>query len=89
MKYEEKLYLLVFSLFIYFLQDVAQKILSFSTKGPRVICVLSANGAVSNVTIHQPGSSGGLLTYEVSSLSLSLNLYGDEYGKHNPMFLYA
>ena len=35
-------------------------------KGPRGICVLSANGAVSNVTIRQPGSSGGLLTYEVS-----------------------
>lgn len=34
-------------------------------KGPRGICVLSANGAVSNVTIRQPGSSGGLLTYEV------------------------
>ncbi|KAL6988332.1 hypothetical protein U1Q18_014083, partial [Sarracenia purpurea var. burkii] len=33
-------------------------------EGPRGVCVLSANGAVSNVTIRQPGSSGGLLTYE-------------------------
>lgn len=47
-----------------YLQDVASKILSFSQKGPRGICVLSANGAVSNVTIRQPGSSGGILTYE-------------------------
>ncbi|KAK6943961.1 PPC domain [Dillenia turbinata] len=35
------------------------KIQSFSIKGPRGICVLSANGAVSNVTIRQTGSSGG------------------------------
>lgn len=46
------------------LQDVAAKILSISQKGPRGICILAANGAVSNVTIRQPGSSGGLLTYE-------------------------
>ncbi|KAF5195802.1 At-hook motif nuclear-localized protein [Thalictrum thalictroides] len=45
-------------------EDVAAKILSFSQKGPRAICILSANGAVSNVTIRQPGSSGGILTYE-------------------------
>lgn len=51
-----------------YLQDVAGKILSLSHKGPRGICILSANGAVSNVTIRQPGSSGGILTYEVSSL---------------------
>ena len=46
------------------IQDVAGKILSFAQKGPRGVCVLSANGAVSNVTIRQPGSSGGILTYE-------------------------
>ncbi|KAA3456287.1 AT-hook motif nuclear-localized protein 1-like [Gossypium australe] len=45
-------------------EDVAGKILSFSQKGPRGICVLSANGAVSTVCIRQPGSSGGILTYE-------------------------
>ncbi|KAK9168440.1 hypothetical protein Syun_000580 [Stephania yunnanensis] len=45
-------------------EDVAAKIFSFSQKGPRAICILSANGAVSNVTIRQPGSSGGILTYE-------------------------
>ncbi|KAK9123989.1 hypothetical protein Sjap_013591 [Stephania japonica] len=45
-------------------EDVAAKIFSFSQKGPRAICILSANGAISNVTIRQPGSSGGILTYE-------------------------
>lgn len=54
-------------------EDVAGKILSFSQKGPRGICVLSANGAVSNVTIRQPGSSGGILTYEGRFEILSLS----------------
>ncbi|XP_051130719.1 AT-hook motif nuclear-localized protein 7-like [Andrographis paniculata] len=45
-------------------EDVAGKILTFAQKGSRGVCVLSANGCVSNVTIRQPGSSGGLLTYE-------------------------
>ncbi|XWS43475.1 hypothetical protein CRYUN_Cryun16bG0107300 [Craigia yunnanensis] len=53
-------------------EDVAGKILSFSQKGPRGICILSANGAVSNVTIRQPGSSGGILTYEGRFEILSL-----------------
>ncbi|KAE8098457.1 hypothetical protein FH972_016519 [Carpinus fangiana] len=54
-------------------EDVAGKILSFAQKGPRGICVLSANGAVSNVTIRQPGSSGGILTYEGRFEILSLS----------------
>ncbi|KAL0316142.1 UNVERIFIED_CONTAM: AT-hook motif nuclear-localized protein 1 [Sesamum radiatum] len=45
-------------------EDVAGKILTFAQKGHRGICVLSANGCVSNVTLRQPGLSGGLLTYE-------------------------
>ncbi|KAA8518632.1 hypothetical protein F0562_016106 [Nyssa sinensis] len=53
-------------------EDVAAKIFSFSQKGPRGICILSANGAVSNVTIRQPGSSGGILTYEGRFEILSL-----------------
>ncbi|XP_059643331.1 AT-hook motif nuclear-localized protein 1-like [Cornus florida] len=53
-------------------EDVTAKILSISQKGPRGICVLSANGAVSNVTIRQPGSSGGILTYEGRFEILSL-----------------
>ncbi|KAG4382565.1 hypothetical protein AAZX31_14G104600 [Glycine max] len=54
------------------------EILSFSQKGPRGICILSANGAISNVTIRQPGSSGGILTYEgwfeILSLSKSFTV---------------
>lgn len=53
-------------------EDVAATILSFSQKGPQGICILSANGAISNVTIRQPGSSGGLLTYEGRFEILSL-----------------
>lgn len=41
------------------------KIISFSQEGSRAICVLAANGAISNVTLRQPNSSGGTLTYEV------------------------
>lgn len=41
------------------------KIISFSQQGPRAICILSANGVISSVTLRQPDSSGGTLTYEV------------------------
>ncbi|KAK4272782.1 hypothetical protein QN277_021289 [Acacia crassicarpa] len=54
-------------------EDVAGKILSFAQKGTRGVCVLSANGAISNVTLRQPGSSGGLLTYEGRFEILSLS----------------
>lgn len=54
-------------------EDVAAKIYSVGQKGPRGVCVLSANGAISNVTIRQPGSSGGLLTYEGRFEILSLS----------------
>ncbi|XP_030453674.2 AT-hook motif nuclear-localized protein 7-like isoform X1 [Syzygium oleosum] len=54
-------------------EDVAGKIMTFAQGGARGICVLSANGAVSNVTIRQPGSSGGLLTYEGRFEILSLS----------------
>lgn len=50
---------------ITYLQDVVGRIRSFSEKGPRAVCILSANGSISNATLHQPGSSGGTLTYEV------------------------
>jgi hypothetical protein len=41
------------------------KVISFSQQGPGAICVLSANGVVSNVTLRQPDSLGGTVTYEV------------------------
>ncbi|KAJ3703742.1 hypothetical protein LUZ61_007447 [Rhynchospora tenuis] len=54
-------------------EDVATRILSFSQKGPRSICILSANGSISNVTLRQPGSCGGTLTYEGRFEILSLS----------------
>ncbi|CAN1754964.1 AT-hook motif nuclear-localized protein 3 [Linum perenne] len=45
-------------------QDVSMKIMSFSSQSDRAICILSANGPISNVTLRQPTSSGGTLTYE-------------------------
>lgn len=39
--------------------------MSFSQQGSRAICILSANGTISNVTLRQPSTSGGTLTYEV------------------------
>lgn len=49
------------------MQDIATKIMSFSQQGPRAVCILSANGAVSTVTLRQPASSGGTVTYEVQT----------------------
>lgn len=46
-------------------QDVSAKIMSFSQHGTRGVCVLSANGAISNVTLRQAATSGGTVTYEV------------------------
>ncbi|XP_073133058.1 AT-hook motif nuclear-localized protein 1-like [Henckelia pumila] len=53
-------------------EDVTMKIISFSQQGPRAICVLSANGVISSVTLRQPDSSGGTLTYEGRFEILSL-----------------
>ncbi|KAL1294581.1 hypothetical protein HN51_055357 [Arachis hypogaea] len=54
-------------------EDVTMKIMSFSQQGSRGICVLSANGTISNVTLRQPTSSGGTLTYEGRFEILSLS----------------
>ncbi|XP_076960416.1 AT-hook motif nuclear-localized protein 1-like [Bidens hawaiensis] len=53
-------------------EDVTMKVISFSQKGPRAICILSANGVISSVTLRQPDSSGGTLTYEGRFEILSL-----------------
>lgn len=51
------------------------KVISFSQQGPRAICILSANGVISSVTLRQPDSSGGTLTYEVfTTLIYSLHI---------------
>uniref|UniRef100_A0A0A0KL67 AT-hook motif nuclear-localized protein n=1 Tax=Cucumis sativus TaxID=3659 RepID=A0A0A0KL67_CUCSA len=54
-------------------EDVTMKVLSFSQQGPRAICILSANGVISSVTLRQPDSSGGTLTYEGRFEILSLS----------------
>ncbi|WOG81668.1 hypothetical protein DCAR_0100819 [Daucus carota subsp. sativus] len=53
-------------------EDVTMKVISFSQQGPRGICILSANGVISSVTLRQPDSSGGTLTYEGRFEILSL-----------------
>ncbi|XP_019460592.1 PREDICTED: AT-hook motif nuclear-localized protein 9-like isoform X1 [Lupinus angustifolius] len=45
-------------------EDIATKIMAFSQQGPRAICILSATGAVSTVTLRQSSTSGGTVTYE-------------------------
>ncbi|KAG2308958.1 hypothetical protein Bca4012_082103 [Brassica carinata] len=54
-------------------EDVSSKIMAFSQNGPRAVCVLSANGAISNVTLRQPATSGGTVTYEGRFEILSLS----------------
>jgi len=51
-------------------QDVSAKIMSFSQHGTRAVCILSANGAISNVTLRQSATSGGTVTYEVRILTV-------------------
>ncbi|XP_020265413.1 AT-hook motif nuclear-localized protein 10-like [Asparagus officinalis] len=54
-------------------EDVYSKIMSFSQHGPRAVCILSANGAISNVTLRQAATSGGTVTYEGRFEILSLS----------------
>lgn len=54
-------------------EDAATKIMSFSQQGPRAVCILSANGAISHVTLRQPATAGGTVTYEGRFEILSLS----------------
>ncbi|CAO2033840.1 unnamed protein product [Urochloa humidicola] len=54
-------------------EDVNMKVISFSQQGPRAICILSANGVIANVTLHQQDSLGGTVTYEGRFELLSLS----------------
>ncbi|XP_078444041.1 AT hook motif DNA-binding family protein [Wolffia australiana] len=54
-------------------EDVASKIMSFSQHGPRAVCILTANGSISNVTLRQAAMSGGTVTYEGRFEILSLS----------------
>ncbi|XP_009601584.1 AT-hook motif nuclear-localized protein 8 isoform X2 [Nicotiana tabacum] len=57
-------------------EDIASKLLAFSEQGPRIVCVLSAHGAICNVTLQQPAMGGSIVTcegrFEIISLSGSL-----------------
>lgn len=65
-------------------EDVAAKILSFAQNGVRAVVVLSANGAISNVTLRQSATSGGTVTYEgrFEILSLSGSFTVQDTGGH-------
>lgn len=54
-------------------EDVSSKIMSFSQNSTGAICILSANGAISNVTLRQAATSGGTVTYEGRFEILSLS----------------
>ncbi|GAB4855372.1 hypothetical protein Ancab_023995 [Ancistrocladus abbreviatus] len=45
-------------------EDVGQKIMLFMQQSRRELCVLSASGSVCNVSLRQPATSGGNVTYE-------------------------
>lgn len=61
---------------IYFdIQDLSARIMTISQSSSRNICILTANGAISNVTLRQPASSGGTVTYEVHKRSSIFSFY--------------
>ncbi|XP_059286775.1 AT-hook motif nuclear-localized protein 10-like isoform X2 [Lycium ferocissimum] len=45
-------------------EDVLAKLMSFSQSTSQAVCVLSANGSISNVSLWQAATSGGTVTYE-------------------------
>ncbi|KAK4786499.1 hypothetical protein SAY86_003188 [Trapa natans] len=45
-------------------EDVAQKIILFVQQSKREICILSASGSISSVSLRQPATAGGNVTYE-------------------------
>lgn len=45
-------------------EDITAKIMSFLQQVSRAICILSATGVLSTVTLRQPSISGGTVTYE-------------------------
>ncbi|KAG8374932.1 hypothetical protein BUALT_Bualt10G0047000 [Buddleja alternifolia] len=63
-------------------EDVAAKILAFAQQRSRALCILSANGSVSALTLRQPTTSGGSVTYEgrFEILCLSGSYLVDENG---------
>lgn len=54
-------------------EDVTAKIMTFSQHGPWAVCILSANGAISNASLWHAGISSGSVTYEGRFEILSLS----------------
>ncbi|CAI8609429.1 unnamed protein product [Vicia faba] len=52
-------------------EDITEKVMAFSQSGPRTVCILSANGAISSATLRQP--SGGIARYEGQFEIISLS----------------
>lgn len=63
-------------------EDVLAKLMSFSQSTSKAVCVLSANGSISNVSLWQAATSGGTVTYEgrFEILTLSGSFFISEYG---------
>ncbi|KAL8114582.1 AT-hook motif nuclear-localized protein 11-like [Apium graveolens] len=67
-------------------EDIASKLLAFAQQRPRALCVLSASGSVSAVTLRQPMSSDSTLIYEGHFEILCLSgsyLVSDKGGPNN------
>ncbi|GFP99291.1 putative DNA-binding protein escarola [Phtheirospermum japonicum] len=67
-------------------EDVAAKILAFAQQRSRALCVMSANGSVSAITLRQPTASGATVTYEGRFEILCLSgsyLVAESGGPHN------
>ncbi|KAL1828383.1 hypothetical protein DCAR_0207588 [Daucus carota subsp. sativus] len=67
-------------------EDIASKLLAFAQQRPRALCVMSATGSISAVTLRQPLSSDSTLTYEGHFEILCLSgsyLVSDEGGPTN------
>ncbi|KAL1217709.1 AT-hook motif nuclear-localized protein 8 [Cardamine amara subsp. amara] len=64
-------------------EDIAKKVMAFSDQGPRTICILSASGAVSLVTLRQDSHPNGAVTYEgrFEIITLSGSFSNDEANK--------
>lgn len=54
-------------------EDITAKIMTFSQHGPWAVCILSANGAISNASLWHSGISSGTVTYEGRFEILSLS----------------
>ncbi|KAK4365390.1 hypothetical protein RND71_016748 [Anisodus tanguticus] len=67
-------------------EDVAEKLLAFAQQRPRALCILSANGVVSAITLRPPANSGSTVTYEGRFDVLCLSgsyLVAESGGPHN------